>query len=132
VARKSINPPAGAATTPSEAEPTFEQSLSELEQIAHDLEEGQLGLNEALARYEQGVKLLRHCHGLLEGAQRRIEILTGVDPQGNPITQPFAHVASLVRDAQQYAESPPPPDSPGRASPLSGGASDVDESGGSG
>lgn len=132
MARKSSNPPPAGATAPSDAGPNFEQSLSELEQIVHDLEEGQLGLNEALARYEQGVKLLRHCHGLLEGAQRRVEILTGVDPQGNPITQPFAHVASLVRDAQQYAESPSQPDASGRADPLAGSASDMDESGGSG
>ena len=54
--------------------PSFEQALASLEQIVHDLEEGRLGLAESLARYEEGVKLLKQCHGLLEprGAADRI------------------------------------------------------------
>jgi len=75
--------------------PTFEQALAKLEGIVHDLEEGDLGLNEALAQYEQGVKLLRQSYDLLEGAERRIELLSGVDADGNPITQPFDDSATL-------------------------------------
>ena len=67
----------------------FESALSRLESIVHDLEEGQIGLGESLARYEQGVKLLRQCYEMLEGAQRRIELLTGVDAEGRPISQPL-------------------------------------------
>jgi len=58
------------------------------------LEEGDLGLNEALQRYEEGVKLLRQSYDLLQRAERRIELLSGVDPQGNPITQPFDDTAT--------------------------------------
>ena len=75
-------------------EPSFEASLASLEQIVHDLEEGKLGLNEALGRYEEGVRLLRRCYGLLERAERRIELLSGIDAEGNPITQPFADPAA--------------------------------------
>jgi exodeoxyribonuclease VII small subunit len=68
---------------------TFEHSLAELEAVVHDLEEGQLGLAEALARYEEGVKHLKHCYQLLETAERKIDLLTGVADNGTPSTQPF-------------------------------------------
>jgi exodeoxyribonuclease VII small subunit len=68
---------------------TFESSLAELESVVHDLEDGQLGLAESLARYEQGVKHLKHCYQLLEAAERKIDLLTGVADDGSPSTQPF-------------------------------------------
>jgi exodeoxyribonuclease VII small subunit len=75
-------------------QPNFEQSLGRLEEIVHLLEEGELGLNEALERYEEGVKLLRQSYDLLQRAERRIEILSGVDADGNPLTQPFDDTAT--------------------------------------
>lgn len=71
------------------AAPSFEQALTRLERIVGQLEEGELGLAEALARYEEGVGLLRQCYGLLERAERRVEILCSVDPQQRPATAPF-------------------------------------------
>ena len=71
------------------AEFSFEQSLVELESVVHDLEDGQLGLSDALSRYEQGVKHLQHCYQLLEQAERKIELLTGVTDDGTPTTEPF-------------------------------------------
>jgi len=82
---------------PSAAQPTFEQALKRLEEIVHLLEEGDVGLGEALERYEEGVKLLRQSHELLQGAQRQIELLSGVDAEGNPITQPFDDTATIDR-----------------------------------
>jgi exodeoxyribonuclease VII small subunit len=76
--------------------PSFEQSLVELEKIVHDLEEGQIGLEESLARYEEGVKLLRRCHDLLTKAQGRVGLLSGVDQQGNPITRPMDKCAGTL------------------------------------
>ena len=35
----------------------FEDALAELEQVVHDLEDGQIGLEDSLARYERGVGL---------------------------------------------------------------------------
>ncbi len=72
-----------------DAPPTFEQSLSELQQIVHDLEEGNLGLEASLARFEEGIRRLRSCYRILEEAEQKIEILTGVDAEGNPVTEPF-------------------------------------------
>ena len=75
-------------------EPTFEQSIADLEQIVRDLEDGQTGLEEALARYEAGIALLRRCYGQLKNAEQRIVLLAGVDGDGKPITRPFEHAAS--------------------------------------
>lgn len=69
--------------------PSFEQSLDELEAIVGELESGKLGLSDALECYEAGVKHLKSCHQLLERAERRIELLSGVDADGSPITEPF-------------------------------------------
>lgn len=80
--------------------PSFEQALVQLEQIVHQLEDGEVGLAEALSHYEQGVKLLKQCYGLLQRAERRIELLSGVDADGNPVTGPFDDEASLALEEQ--------------------------------
>jgi exodeoxyribonuclease VII small subunit len=67
----------------------FEAALTELEAIVHDLEDGEIGLSDSLARYEKGVKLLRQCYGMLDGAQRKIELLTAVDSEGRPVVEPI-------------------------------------------
>ena len=72
------------------AKPTFEQSLAQLEAIVRDLEGGDLGLAEALSRYEGGVKHLKACYELLQRAERRIEQVSGVDADGNAVAEPFA------------------------------------------
>jgi exodeoxyribonuclease VII small subunit len=74
---------------------TFEQALAELEQIVRDLEDGETGLEQALARYEQGVGLLRQCYAQLQQAEQRILLLTGQDEEGRPVTCPFEHTATL-------------------------------------
>ena len=76
--------------------PSFEQTLGRLEEIVHLLEEGKIGLDEALGRYEEGVGLLRKAYELLEKAQRRISLLSGVDSEGNPILRPMEDAASFI------------------------------------
>ncbi|HQU44917.1 MAG TPA: exodeoxyribonuclease VII small subunit, partial [Pirellulales bacterium] len=78
--------------------PSFEQALEQLEHIVHQLEEGEIGLAEALDHYEKGIGLLKQCYGLLERAERRIELLSGVDAAGNPITQPFSDDGAMSLD----------------------------------
>lgn len=78
--------------------PTFEQALEQLEHIVHQLEEGEIGLAEALDHYEKGIGLLKQCYGLLERAERRVELLSGVDAAGNPITEPFADESDNTLD----------------------------------
>jgi exodeoxyribonuclease VII small subunit len=70
---------------------TFEQALAELERLVRQLEDGQTGLEEALAQYEQGIGLLKSCYGQLSQAEQRILLLSGTDAEGRPLTEPFEH-----------------------------------------
>jgi exodeoxyribonuclease VII small subunit len=83
-----------------EPEPTedFEAALRRLEQIVDDLERGEPDLSAALARYEQGVRLLARCHAVLDRAERSVALLTGVDAAGNPVTAPFDPGAAAPGD----------------------------------
>jgi exodeoxyribonuclease VII small subunit len=85
------------------AERSFEDSLSDLERIVRDLEDGQLGLDDSLARYEEGVALIRRCQAQLAAAEQRILLLTGVEPDGQAVLQPFAHEATAGLPAQNRA-----------------------------
>jgi len=53
----------------------FEAAIAELEAIVKKLEDGELTLEQSLELYERGVRLSRYCHGRLEEAERRIEVL---------------------------------------------------------
>ena len=75
---------------------TFEESLLELERMVRELEDGRLGLEDSLARYEQGVGLIKSCYQQLRQAEQRIMLLTGVDEEQQPILQPFKHEATAV------------------------------------
>lgn len=68
---------------------SFESALASLEQIVSELEGGRLTLSESLAKYETGIRNLKTCHRILESAESRIRILTGIDADGNPRTEAF-------------------------------------------
>ncbi len=77
-------------------EPTFEQALQQLEEVVQKLEKGELPLEESLALYEDGIRLARLCHGKLEEAEGKIEMLmkdargeAALDAQGRPRTTPL-------------------------------------------
>ncbi len=73
-------------------QPSFEQGLAELEAVVAKLEGGQLDLDASLEQYEQGVRHLKSCYRLLNEAERRIELVAGVDAQGRATTTPFEDV----------------------------------------
>ncbi|HQZ03118.1 MAG TPA: exodeoxyribonuclease VII small subunit [Thauera sp.] len=56
---------------------SFEAAVSELEAIVQEMESGKLPLEEALARYQRGVGLLRFCQGTLADAEQRVKVLEG-------------------------------------------------------
>jgi exodeoxyribonuclease VII small subunit len=78
----------------------FEESLEELERIVRDLEDGQLGLDGALERYERGVALVRQCRGRLHEAELRILELVRVEGD-DPVCAPFAHEATARNGARK-------------------------------
>lgn len=54
----------------------FEQAMEKLEQIVSQLESGEVSLEDALKKYEEGVRLSRLCTEKLNQAERKIELLT--------------------------------------------------------
>ena len=66
----------------------FEEALGRLERIVDQLEAGNLGLEESLKVFEEGVGLARHCARYLDEAEKRIELLTR-DESGVLRTTPF-------------------------------------------
>jgi exodeoxyribonuclease VII small subunit len=57
------------------AEIKFEEALKKLEKIVDDLEKGDLSLDEALKKYQEGVELSRVCSQRLESAKKKIDVL---------------------------------------------------------
>lgn len=69
-------PKSGAAASGAAAnEVPFDERLRALEAIAQELEQGELGLERSIERYQQGVELLRTCHAQLALYQARVEEL---------------------------------------------------------
>jgi exodeoxyribonuclease VII small subunit len=53
----------------------FEKALKELEEIAVQLEEGDLSLDDSISSFEKGMRLAKFCREKLDEAERKIEIL---------------------------------------------------------
>lgn len=88
------------------SEASFEDSLAALEAAVHDLEEGQLGLTESLERYEQSVRHLTRCYQLLEAAEQKIELLTGVREDGTAFIEPFHEGGETVASSAGRRRKP--------------------------
>lgn len=71
--------PAGAAS------PAIDQVLGELERVVAELEAGELPLESALKRFEEGVRLARQGGQLLDAVEQRVEMLL----EGRDGTAPF-------------------------------------------
>ena len=54
---------------------TIEKSLSDLEKLVAELENGELELDQALKKFEQGVNLSRECQKILKETEMKINIL---------------------------------------------------------
>ncbi|MEM8874904.1 MAG: exodeoxyribonuclease VII small subunit [Planctomycetota bacterium] len=54
----------------------FEDALAEAEEILNAIEQGDVTLEESLAKFERGNRLLAHCQSVLDKAEKRIETLT--------------------------------------------------------
>lgn len=77
---------------------TFESALDGLEDIVRRLEGGDVGLEEAVALFEEGQRYLATCRERLAVAQGRIDELTAADlpasPDREPATEAFAEPES--------------------------------------
>lgn len=69
-------------------EKSFEQALKQLEQIVHDLEEGELSLEKAIKKFEDGIKLSKYCSDKLDETEDKITLLLK-NQNGKIIEKPF-------------------------------------------
>lgn len=61
---------------------TFEEAMKQLEEIVQELEGGDLPLETAMKRFEEGMRLSRFCSGQLDETERKITVLMA-DEEGN-------------------------------------------------
>lgn len=54
---------------------TFEEAMENLEKIVSELEDGNLSLDDSVKKFEDGIKLSKHCNEILNKAEREITIL---------------------------------------------------------
>ena len=52
---------------------SFEEAIKELTSIVSKIEQGQIPLQDSLEQYERGMALIKHCRGILQQAEKRIE-----------------------------------------------------------
>lgn len=70
------------------AQNAFEQSMEKLEKTVRQLEGGDLNLEQSIAAFEEGMKLVGECEGKLKEAKGKIEKLVK-DEADRSQTQPF-------------------------------------------
>lgn len=57
------------------SKPDFEEALASLEALVEAMEAGNLGLEDSLKAFEQGVRLARDCQSALEQAEQKVQLL---------------------------------------------------------
>jgi len=53
----------------------LEKALADLEELVDELESGDLPLEKAMKKFEEGIKLTRGCQAALKDAEQKVEIL---------------------------------------------------------
>ncbi len=53
----------------------LEKALADLENLVEELESGELPLEKAMKKFEEGIKLTRGCQAALKEAEQKVEIL---------------------------------------------------------
>jgi exodeoxyribonuclease VII small subunit len=78
---------------------SLEDAMTELGSIVSGLESGKETLDESLAQFERGMKLLRVCHSKLDVAAQRIEIVTQISSDGDVKTVEFDSTSTLQKSS---------------------------------
>jgi exodeoxyribonuclease VII small subunit len=86
---------------------TFEQALQELEEIAQQIEEGSIGLEESIRKYEEGMSLVKQCRGILDKAELRVQKLQEQEDgrlEAKPMEAPAAGPQTATNDGSSEDE----------------------------
>jgi exodeoxyribonuclease VII small subunit len=70
------------------AQKKFEEAMKRLEQIVHDLEEGELSLEGSLKVFEEGMALVKFCSDKIEEVEQKVTRLVK-ESDGKYGQQPF-------------------------------------------
>jgi exodeoxyribonuclease VII small subunit len=91
-----------APDAPAPEDLNFEEAMDSLESIVTSLETDRLPLEEMVAAYERGMRLLRTCRGRIESARQRVELITAdLNDKGRATLSEFS--------AQEAPDSPGAP-----------------------
>lgn len=82
---------------------SFEELVEKIEGFVRELETGELGIEDAIARYEEGVGAIMACRKILDEAEKKIEMLVA-GRDGGYKAEPFNPGAAAV---PKDGESPP-------------------------
>lgn len=86
------------------AEQKFEDAIKKLENIVDDLESGELNLDDAIKKYEEGMKLSGFCYTKLQEIQKKVELLIR-DASGKLSTKEFNKTAIDTNGASGEKQS---------------------------
>jgi len=78
------------------AKQTFESAMKRLESIVHELESGDLTLDEAMKKFQEGVKLSKLCSNKLDETEKKVSILFK-DEEGRIRVEPFEDESSKLK-----------------------------------
>lgn len=81
----------------SQAGPSFETALAELERIVAQMESGNLTLEQSLAAHRRGLELAKYCREKLEAAQQQVQVLEG------EVLKPLAAALDAAREDREDA-----------------------------
>ena len=79
------------------AKQTFEKSIRQLEEIVQELETGDLPLEKAILRFEEGMRLSRQCSKMLDETEKKISVLIR-EADGSVSEKPFSGNASALEE----------------------------------
>ncbi|HOY63267.1 MAG: Exodeoxyribonuclease 7 small subunit [bacterium ADurb.Bin236] len=68
-----------------EKQNSFEENLEKLQEIVDRVDSGELGLEQMIASYEEGLSLIKTCKSILDGAELKINKLV----EDSEKTEPF-------------------------------------------
>ena len=77
------------------AKQTFEAAMKRLEGVVHELENGELSLDEALKKFQEGIKLSKFCSNKLEESEKKVSMLLR-DAEGQIREEPLPDESSKL------------------------------------
>ncbi len=68
---------------------TFEEASARLDELVERMESGQLPLDDMIAAFEEGRRLVAFCNAKLSEVQKRVEVIKAQEADGTIVREPF-------------------------------------------